>query len=112
MGTSPLERSAMMCCSTQFRCWLPNVRRVLPNVRRGSRDPAETPDHRSPFPRAIAASIALLLVLTTNSQADEPPRPIKPTTIVVIGAGGAPQFDADFAEWADRWSTAATRAGH
>lgn len=36
----------------------------------------------------------------------------RPTTIIVIGAGGAPQFDADFSEWANRWQLASEQAGH
>lgn len=38
--------------------------------------------------------------------------PVRPTTIIVVGAGGAPQYDAAFAEWADRWVAAAKRADH
>ena len=31
---------------------------------------------------------------------------------MVIGAGGAPQYEAAFGEWADRWVAAANKAGH
>ena len=36
----------------------------------------------------------------------------KPTTIIVIGAGGAPQFETEFSDWASRWQLACERAGH
>ena len=35
----------------------------------------------------------------------------KPTMIVVVGASGSRQYDAVFAEWADRWTQAAQTAG-
>jgi hypothetical protein len=31
------------------------------------------------------------------------------TAIVVVGAGGSPEYDREFATWADRWTTAAGR---
>ena len=42
--------------------------------------------------------------------ADAPP--VKPTMIVVVGAGGAPQYEAMFADWSDRWIAAAAKAGY
>ena len=36
----------------------------------------------------------------------------KPTVIVVVGAGGAVQFEKPFQEWADRWVNAAKQPGH
>lgn len=36
----------------------------------------------------------------------------QPTVIVIVGADGAEQYGAMFAEWADRWIAAATNAGH
>jgi hypothetical protein len=32
--------------------------------------------------------------------------------VLVVGAGGAPQYESMFTEWSDRWVTAATKAGH
>ncbi len=43
---------------------------------------------------------------------DEAASGTKPTTIIVIGAGGAPQFETDFSDWANRWQLACERAGH
>jgi len=42
---------------------------------------------------------------------DAPAKVEKPTMIVVVGAGGTPQFDAMFNEWADRWVAAASKSG-
>lgn len=63
------------------------------------------------------AGFALLLLLiggltSLDACGDETAGNVTPTTIVVIGASGADQYESTFAEWADRWIAAATKAGH
>jgi hypothetical protein len=65
--------------------------------------------------RFAAVTFALLLVVgfaTPAAQADDTAANTAPTTIVVIGASGAEQYESTFGEWADRWIAAATKAGH
>lgn len=63
-----------------------------------------------------ACFVLLLLLIggltSVDARADETARNVTPTTIVVIGASGAEQYESTFAEWADRWIAAATKAGH
>ena len=59
--------------------------------------------------------IGLLTVVETNLSAasDEPP-PVKPSSqsmIVVVGAGGNPQYEISFYQWSERWEAAAKQAG-
>lgn len=65
------------------------------------------------FQVAVRPGMAIVLTLVSCrmvSAADAPPP--KPTVIVVVGAIGAPQYETMFAEWADRWVAAATKAGN
>lgn len=63
----------------------------------------------TPVARCGALVFVAFGMLTGAVRADE--QAAKPTMIVVIGAGGAAQFEADFSEWADRWIHAAAKAG-
>src|SRR5690348_3176905 len=53
-------------------------------------------------------AFAALLTLATFGQA---PADSRPTVVVVVGAPGQPEYEADFRRWADLWQGAATKAG-
>lgn len=62
---------------------------------------------------AIRTGLLLLLAIASIHQtvlADEASTNARPTMIVVIGAAGLEQYEPIFAEWADRWITAAKQA--
>lgn len=50
----------------------------------------------------------LIPAITGAADRESPPRP---EMILVVGAAGAPQFESQFADWADRWKAAAIQAG-
>jgi len=52
------------------------------------------------------------LEVAGKARADDSAPAVKPTTIIVVGAGGAPQFEAEFSDWANRWQLACEQAGH
>jgi hypothetical protein len=54
----------------------------------------------------MQALLAALLTLPTLGQADD-----RPTVVVVVGAPGQPEYEADFRRWADLWQAAASKAG-
>jgi hypothetical protein len=60
----------------------------------------------------IVRLISVLLTCAGSAVADDAIPTVRPTTIVVIGAGGAPQYDALFDEWGNRWIAAATQSRH
>src|SRR3954454_23210011 len=54
----------------------------------------------------MQALLAILVTLGTLGQADD-----RPTVLVVVGAPGQAEYEADFRRWADLWQAAAARAG-
>jgi hypothetical protein len=50
--------------------------------------------------------LAALLSLTTIEAVDD-----RPTVVVVVGAPGQPEYEADFRRWADLWQAATAKAG-
>jgi hypothetical protein len=50
--------------------------------------------------------LAALLALANLGQADD-----RPTVVVVVGAPGQPEYEADFRRWAELWQAAAAKAG-
>ena len=60
----------------------------------------------------ISAWILLVLIfaqapLLAEEKATTPPQSL----IVVVGAGGTPQFEISFYQWSERWEAAAKQAG-
>lgn len=62
--------------------------------------------------RAICSLIAGLASLLADPIANAAEEAARPGVIIVIGAGGAEQYDAMFATWADRWIAAVTKSGY
>jgi hypothetical protein len=57
--------------------------------------------------------LALMMTLSTGRLgAEDNVSTGRPTMIVVVGAGGAATYEAMFAEWSDRWTTAADKAAY
>jgi hypothetical protein len=54
----------------------------------------------------MQALLAALLTLATLGQADD-----RPTVVVVVGAPGQTEYEAEFRRWADLWQAAAGKAG-
>jgi hypothetical protein len=50
----------------------------------------------------------LLAILLSVLTAD---REVRPCVLVVVGAAGAPEYEAQFGHWADQWRAAAAKAG-
>ena len=51
-------------------------------------------------------ALAALLTLAVPGPADD-----RPSVVVVVGAPGQPEYQADFRRWADLWQAAAAKAG-
>lgn len=58
----------------------------------------------------LASLVFALMFMIGNALAQDAGKTTKPTLILVVGANGAPQYEAMFAEWADRWFAAASQA--
>lgn len=59
----------------------------------------------------IACLFAGLFSGQTNLWAGENPDSAAPSLIVVVGAGGNPQYEISFYQWSERWEAAAKQAG-
>jgi len=60
--------------------------------------------------RELGTLLACLLIPAITGAADRESAS-QPEMILVVGAAGAPQFESQFSDWADRWKAAATQAG-
>lgn len=83
---------------------------------RASKKGAVTPPLKSP--RANAARLTwsvligvLLLFHQTILRGEDSPAAPSQSLIVVIGAGGNPQYEISFYQWSERWEAAAKQAG-
>lgn len=69
------------------------------------------------LPQSIRWSLVLaaLLILSPVSQhlaySEDAPGSARASLIVVIGAGGTPQYEISFYQWSERWEAAAKQAG-
>jgi hypothetical protein len=53
----------------------------------------------------------LLATLLTIAALGQAPADGRPTVVIVVGAPGQPEYEADFRRWADLWQAAAGKAG-
>jgi hypothetical protein len=59
----------------------------------------------------LVLSSFLLLFVSVDLFADSTDVPSTPSMILVVGAGGNPQYEISFYQWSERWAAAAKQAG-